>query len=88
MDTTARPNRTNRRSSPAARTIAELEMAIELVARGAARTVRLSGLPGLERLAVSAAEQARAAGVDFRVERDPSGAVLSFGPRSRPGRAR
>lgn len=85
MDTTTRPIRTNRRSNPAARTAAELEVAIELVARGAARSVRLSGLPGAERLAASAAEQAQAAGVDFRVERDPMGTVLSVGPRSRPG---
>jgi len=85
VDTAARPIRTNRRSDPAARSVAELEVAIELVARGAARSVRLSGLPGAERLAASAAERAHAAGVDFRVERDPVGTVLSIGPRSGSG---
>lgn len=88
MDTTARLIRANRRADMAARTAAELEIAIELVVRGAARSVRLSGLPGAERLAASAAEQAHAAGVDFRVQRDPTGTVLSVGPRSRPGPAR
>jgi hypothetical protein len=63
------------------RTAAEIQVAIELVTRGAARRVRLSGLPGAERLAATAGEQAREAGVDLRVERDPAGIVLSIGPR-------
>lgn len=72
---------TRRRSNPAGRTAAEIEVAIQLVTRGAARRVRLSGLPGAERLAATAADQADAAGVDFHVERDPTGIVLSIGPR-------
>jgi hypothetical protein len=76
---TRRPAR--RRATSARQTAAEIEVAIALVTRGAAVTVRLSGLPGAARLAATAADQARAAGVGFQVERDRTGIVLRVGPR-------
>lgn len=80
VDTITRHPATRRRSNPTGRTAAEIRVAIELVTRGAAVTVRLSGLPGAARLAATGAEQARAAGVGFRVERDGDGVVICVGP--------
>jgi hypothetical protein len=54
------------------RTLAEIEGAIELVARGEARTVYLTGLPRIEQAAPLGAAQAQRSGVLFRLEGDPA----------------
>jgi hypothetical protein len=81
VETITRHPGTRRKANAASQAATEIQVAIELVTRGAAVTVRLSGLPGAARLAATAGEQARAAGVRFRVERDPTGVVLSLGPK-------
>jgi len=48
---------------------AEVEAAVRLVAGGAARAVRLTGLRSVERAAARLATPARDAGVSIRVER-------------------
>jgi hypothetical protein len=51
------------------------------VARGAAATVRLAGLPGAERLAARAAPHASAVNVGLRVVREESAhAMVIVGP--------
>jgi hypothetical protein len=57
-------------------------MAAELVARGAARTIRVAGLRNGERVAPIVAAAAQQWGVAFRIERSPDAdPVLVFGPR-------
>jgi hypothetical protein len=66
---------------PRQRDIAEIVTAIELVAAGAARRVRLVNLAEPLVAAGEGAAQASAAGVDFRVERDGDHVELVIGPR-------
>jgi hypothetical protein len=82
VDTTAPRPATRIRSSPSRRTATEIDVAIRLVATGAAQNVRLCGWPGVARLAAGAATRARAAHVAFRVERASTGVVLNIGPRT------
>jgi hypothetical protein len=59
--------------------------AIELVACGVARRVRLSGLTYAERIAATLAASAQQAGVAFRLEHDDTGtSSLVVGPRITP----
>jgi hypothetical protein len=58
----------------------EVDIAIEMVARGAALRVRLVGLHAAEDIAPIALARAQLAGVDFHVERDEAAARLIFGP--------
>ncbi len=81
MDILTRHPTTRRRASRMGRTAAEIDAAILLVTTGGARSVRLSGLPGAARIAATAAEHARDAGVGFQVERGDAGEVLCIGPK-------
>jgi hypothetical protein len=64
------------------RTLAEIDGAIELVARGEARVVYLMGLPRIEQAAPLGAARAQRSGVPFRVEGEPgSSLTLVVGPR-------
>ena len=58
----------------------EVDVAIALVAQGAAVRVRLVGLPSSARIAPIALAHAQSAGVGFRVEGSGPGAGLVFGP--------
>ena len=49
--------------------LAEIDVAIAMVAAGAARRVRLTALPFVESVASVALAHARAAGIAFRLER-------------------
>lgn len=62
--------------------LAEIDVAIELVRRGQARRIHLSGLTAGERAAGDGLARAQAAGVAFSLERDAvRGAVrLVIGP--------
>jgi hypothetical protein len=75
------------RSSPvasddqAARDLTEIEIAIDLVAAGAASRVRLVSLSRPESVAAQGLAEAQAAGVGFALERDAAGAIsLTLGP--------
>jgi hypothetical protein len=62
----------------------EIDVAIALVAHGAARQISLCGLSGLERAAAHAAAEAKRSGVEFRLERDSgAGSSAIVGPRTR-----
>ncbi|HEX5588823.1 MAG TPA: hypothetical protein VFX65_00845 [Candidatus Limnocylindrales bacterium] len=64
------------------RAMAELVTAIELVARGLARRVHVTGLAGLDDVAAHALAQAQAAGVRFTLSRDGPDAISAIvGPR-------
>jgi hypothetical protein len=64
------------------RDLLEGEVAAEMVARGAASTMRVSGLRYGERVAPLLAVSAQQWGVAFRIERSEAGPpVLVFGPR-------
>jgi hypothetical protein len=64
------------------RALAEIDGAIELVARGEARTVYLTGLPRLEQAAALGAARAQRSGVLFRLEGDSATSLtLVIGPR-------
>jgi hypothetical protein len=65
---------------PLERDIAEVAAAITLVARGAARLVRLVNLQRPLAVAGDAAAQARQAGIEFHVERSTGRAELVVGP--------
>jgi hypothetical protein len=54
--------------------------AIELVRRGDAARVRLTGLPAADDIASLALARAQAAGVGFIAERDTFGLTLTIGP--------
>ena len=58
----------------------EVDVAIELVARGAAVRVRLVGLNGADQIAPIALARAQEAGVEFRVDHAGSTTRLTFGP--------
>jgi hypothetical protein len=58
----------------------EVDVAIEMVARGAAVRVRLVGLNEADAIAPIALARAQFAGVDFRVDRDGGATRLTFGP--------
>lgn len=58
----------------------EVDVAIAMVARGAAVRVRLVGLPTADRIAAIALAHAQAAGVDFRVDGAGPTTRLIFGP--------
>jgi hypothetical protein len=74
--------RRRRRTSPLTREAAEIAAAIDLVAAGVARTVRLASLPDVERLAMEGARMAATIGVAVTVERGSNGhATLIVGPR-------
>jgi hypothetical protein len=66
---------------PLERDIAEVVAAISLVARGAARLVRLVNLRRPMAVAADAAAQAGQAGIEFHVERSTGRAELVVGPR-------
>jgi hypothetical protein len=67
---------------PFERTLFEIDAAIALVVAGAAVTVRLVALPAAERAAVIGAARAQAAGVAFRLRREPPASIsLVVGPR-------
>jgi hypothetical protein len=55
----------------------EITAAIELVARGAARRVIVSGLQDAASLAPDAVASAQAEGVDFALARDPETGAIS-----------
>jgi hypothetical protein len=76
---TTRTSRALRRRRADRRARSEIEAAVELVASGAARSVRLAGLPAAARVAAPAIRRAHQAGVHGRVERAPgAGIVLRF----------
>jgi hypothetical protein len=58
----------------------EVDVAIELVARGAAVRVRLVGLSDPDTIAPIALARAQLAGVDFHLDRAGSSPRLTFGP--------
>ena len=58
----------------------EVDVAIEMVARGAAVRVRLVGLYAADAIAPIALARAQTAGIDFRVDRDGAATRLTFGP--------
>jgi hypothetical protein len=58
----------------------EVDVAITLVAQGAAVRVRLVGLSSADRIAPIALAHAQTAGVDFRVDGSGSTTRLIFGP--------
>lgn len=63
------------------RTLAEIDGAIELVARDEARVVYLTGLPRIEQAAPLGAARAQRSGVLFRLEGDPgSSLTVVVGP--------
>jgi hypothetical protein len=64
------------------RDFSHVTVAIELVRRGDAARVRLTGLPDAADIASLALARARAAGVGFVAERDAFGLTLTFGPLS------
>jgi hypothetical protein len=68
---------------PAAdRALAELFAAIELVARGVATRVHVTGLAGLDEVAAQALVRAQLAGVRFTLTRDQPDTVTAIvGPR-------
>jgi hypothetical protein len=59
------------------RAIAEIDAAIALVASGAARRVRLTGVPFIESVAGIGLARSRAAGVTFALERPERIGVLT-----------
>ena len=64
------------------RALAEIDGAIELVARGEARIVYLTGLPLLEQAAPLGAARAQRSGVLFRLEGDAGTSLtVVVGPR-------
>jgi hypothetical protein len=64
------------------RALAELFAAIELVARGVATRVHVTGLAGLDEIAAQALVQAQLAGVRFTLTRDrPDSVTAIVGPR-------
>ena len=64
------------------RALTELLAGIELVSRGVATRVHVTGLAGLEDVAASALVHAQAAGVRFTLIRDQPGSVsATIGPR-------
>jgi hypothetical protein len=75
-----------RRNSPQGglvRDLTEGEVAIELVARGAARRVALHNLRNAARIAPQLAEIAATAGVEFRIDDDHVGPPsIVVGPRT------
>ena len=58
----------------------EVDIAIEMIARGAAVRVRLVGLSDADAIAPVALARAQLAGVDFRVDRTGLVPLLTFGP--------
>jgi hypothetical protein len=58
----------------------EVDVAIALVAQGAAVRVRLVGLASADRIAPMALAHAQAAGVEFRVDSSGTTTRLIFGP--------
>jgi hypothetical protein len=58
----------------------EVDVAIEMVARGAAVRVRLVGLNGADEIAPIALARAQEAGVAFRVDHAGTATRLTFGP--------
>jgi hypothetical protein len=67
------------------RDLGHVMAAIELVRRGDAARVRLTGLPDATDIASVALARAQAAGIGFIAERDAFGLTLTFGPvASRP----
>lgn len=69
-------------SIDAERALAEIEGGIELVVRGLARRVHITGLAGLDDVAAQGLASAQAAGVRFVLAREVSGAVSAIiGPR-------
>jgi hypothetical protein len=58
----------------------EVDVAIEMVVRGAAVRVRLVGLADPDHIAPIALARAQGAGVEFRVEHDGTATRLIFGP--------
>ncbi len=64
------------------RALDELIAAIELVARGVATRVHVTGLAGLDEIAAQALVRAQAAGVRFTLTRDQPDTVTAIvGPR-------
>ncbi len=69
-------------SIDANRALAEIGAAIELVARGLARRVHITGLAGLDDVAAEGLVRAQAAGVRFALTHDSPGSVNAIiGPR-------
>jgi hypothetical protein len=64
------------------RDLGHVTAAIELVRRGDAARVRITGLPDAADIASLALARAQAAGVGFAAERDAFGLTLTIGPRS------
>jgi hypothetical protein len=58
----------------------EVDVAIEMVARGAAVRVRLVGLNGADDIAPIALARAQEAGIEFRIDRSGAATRLTFGP--------
>jgi hypothetical protein len=58
----------------------EIDAAIEMIVRGAARRVRLAGLTAADEIAAIALARAQAAGVELHVERDRNGTRFTLGP--------
>jgi hypothetical protein len=58
----------------------EVEVAIEMVVRGAARRIRLVGLTAPDLVAPEALARAQAAGIEFRIDHLDGTTRLTFGP--------
>jgi hypothetical protein len=58
----------------------EVDVAIEMVARGAAVRVRIVGMNAADAIAPIALARAQLAGVDFRIDRSSGATLLNFGP--------
>ena len=65
---------------PAEADLREVDVAIEMVVRGAARRMRLVGLHAADEIAPIALARAQSAGVAFRVEHEGTATRLIFGP--------
>jgi len=65
----------------AARSLHEVDAAIELVVRGLAARVRLSGLADVDALLGVALARTQAAGLEFHIDRTGASPGLTIGPR-------
>ncbi|HET7169162.1 MAG TPA: hypothetical protein VFI69_08150 [Candidatus Limnocylindrales bacterium] len=74
------------RTAPFDRGLLDIDAAIELVVRGAAVRVRLTGMPEAGDLASIGLARAQAVDLGFSAERDAGGLTLTIGPRNEPRR--
>ena len=75
-------------AQPVDRALTEIDIAIALVLGGAARRIRICGLPAVEHAAATGLARAQAAGLAFELQRDPlagGAASLVIGPAAGAG---